>query len=544
MTIHAHRSSWRFATGKLLICLLTLMPMISAAAAESGWREYRSAHFIVRSDAKPKAARLLVRDLEWYRHVVGRITNIDFSNDETPPLRIWAWKTTREYIRATKAYGTGGFYNMGLDGPYAMMSIEPAERPLELDGRQVILHEYTHHIIHQFSPIQYPRWYDEGMAEFLSTMKFKDKGLVVIGGPIGRAAVLRDFDWVPFRDLMESKGQYMRQHRVSMRDPRRARPAISLQYAEGWITAHYLMTHPERRKQIQTYLSLMNRPDVRDEDAFKQAFLTDYKGLQKDVRKYFWSMKLPTLGMRITDLPKVKIKERKLSDEESGFQNIEGMLVAGDYSDSGKDNRDRIIALYEAGVRPKDMAYYLARIAIAEEDDDDDAKAHAKEADKWIAAYSKAGGSPAIAAYLKGLRELTAIFGDKAGFAKATQPKDPERLAVLRRQLKQGMRADPTDPRPHYLYALSFAFTDERPDRQAMASIGIVRDRLPDFPRGAIVEAILRAHNGDRQGALDQLNVLARWAFSAGARNRYQKIAKRIEEMPESASAGKSASKG
>ncbi len=542
MTIRTRGFCRRSATGIMLVCLLVFAAAMPSLAGEGVWREYRSDHFVVRSDAKPKMVRQLVRDLEWYRHVVGRITNVDFSHDDTPPLRIWAWKTTREYIRATKAYGTGGFYNMDLDGPYALMSIEPAEDPLDLDGRQVILHEYTHHIVHQFSPLQYPRWYDEGMAEFLSSMKFGDNGVVVMGGPLGRAAVLRDFDWVPFRDLMESKGQYMRQHRVSMRDPRRARPAISLQYAEGWITVHYLMTNPVRRRQIQTYLALMNRPDVSDKEAFEQAFRTSYKQLEKEVYKYFWNMKLPTLGVRIPDMPKVKTKERKLPAAEGAFQKIEALLVAGRFSDIGSDERDQIVSLYEAGVRPQDMAYYLARIALAKEDEHDDA--NAKEVDKWIAAYQAAGGNPAVAAYLRAEHDLSDIFGDKVSLDKASSPKDPQELASFRRRLRKGMRADPTDPRLHFLYALSFAFTNETPDRQAMASIGIVRDRLPDFPSGAVVEAILRGHNGDRAGALDQLGVLARWAFSPGARKWYEKIAKRLTDEAEARAADKAPSKG
>ncbi|RMF67394.1 MAG: hypothetical protein D6740_11965 [Alphaproteobacteria bacterium] len=501
-----------------------------ARAKERIWREYRSAHFIVRSNAPRKQAHRLIRDLEWYRHVVGRITNIDFSYSDAP-LRLWAWATFDGYLHATGAYGTGGFYNMGLDGAYALMTVQPARNPREIDGRQIILHEYTHHLIHQFSPLQYPRWYDEGFAEFLSTMQFGKDGSIVLGGPLWRAAVLRDFDWVPFRELMESKGQYMTQHRVSMRDPRRARPATDLQYAEGWITVHYLMTHPQRRKQIQTYLSLMNRPDVNDEDAFEQAFQTTYKKLQKEVYQYFWDMKLPRLGITVPDLPKVAVNERKLSATEGAFQNVEAMLVAGDYEGRGAKNWDALVKLYEAGVRPADMAYYLARTALAVE----------KRRDafpRWLAAYEKAGGSKAVIASLKARKALDDIFGLKRSFAKPVTLSDRTGLHDLRRALKKAMLADPGDPRPHYFYCLTFAYTDdEKPDRQAMASIGIVRDRLPDVEGGKIVEAILLAKSGERDRALAQLQVMQRWAFSNGEREFLGKVARRIEKMPIAADA-------
>ncbi len=497
---------------------------LPARAKERVWREYRSAHFIVRSNAPRKIAHRLVRDLEWYRHVVGKITNIDFSYSDAP-LRLWAWATFDGYLHATRAYGTGGFYNMGLDGAYALMTVQPARNPREIDGRQIILHEYTHHLIHQFSPLQYPRWYDEGFAEFLSTMQFKDNGLVVIGGPLRRAAVLRDFDWVPFRELMESKGQYMNQHRVSMLDPRRARPAISLQYAQGWITVHYLMTHPQRRRQIQTYLSLMNRPDVSDKQAFEQAFQTTYKNLQKDVYQYFWKMKLPTLAIRMADLPKVAVNERKLSPAESAFQDVEAMLVAGDYEDTGAKNWDGLVALYEAGVRPGDMAYYLARTALA-------VKKRRDAFPRWLAAYEKAGGSKAAIASLEARKVLDDIFGQKRNLTKPVSLSDRTKLYDLRRNLKKAMVADPSDPRPHFFYCLTYAYTDdEPPDRQALASIGIVRDRLPDVESGAIVEAILLAKAGKRDQALDQLALMQRWAFSNRQREFLGNVAKRIRKM-------------
>ena len=502
-----------------------------AQARERGWREYRSAHFIVRSNAPRKMAHRLIRDLEWYRYVVGKITNIDFSYSDAP-LRLWAWATFDGYLHATRAYGTGGFYNMGLDGPYALMTVQPARNPREIDGRQIILHEYTHHLIHQFSPIQYPRWYDEGFAEFLSTMQFKEGGMVVIGGPLWRAAVLRDFDWVPFRELMESKGQYMNQHRVSMRDPRRARPAGQLQYAQGWITVHYLMTHPQRRRQIQTYLSLMNRPDVSDRQAFEQAFQTTYKDLQKEVRQYFWKMKLPTLAIRMPDLPKVAVNERKLSPAESAFQDVEAMLVAGYYEDTGAKNWDGLVKLYEAGVRPADMAYYLARIALA-------VKKRRDAFPRWLAAYEKAGGSKAAIASLKARAALDEIFGYKRSLAKPVALSDRTKLHELRRSLKKAMLADPTDPRPHFFYCLTYAYTDdEKPDRQAMASIGIVRDRLPDVDVGAIVEAILLAKSGERDRALAQLAVMQRWAFSNRQRDFLGDVIKRVEKMATTAEAG------
>lgn len=503
-----------------------------AQARERGWREYRSAHFIVRSNAEPKEARRLVRDLEWYRHVVGRITNIDFSHDDTPPLRIWAWRTRNQYWDATEARGTLGFYNMGLDGPYSLMTIEPPERPWQIAGRQVIMHEYTHHLIHQFSPFQYPRWYDEGFAEFMSTMEFGKGGIVRIGAPIPRAGVLRDADWIPFSALMESKGQYMNQHRVSMRDPRRARPAGQLQYAQGWITVHYLMTHPQRRRQIQTYLALMNRPDVSDKQAFEQAFQTSYKKLQKEVYKYFWSMKLPMLTVRLPDLPDVKISERPIKGEEAAFQNVEGLLVAGAYRRVGARNWDRIVRLFKAGVRPQDMAYYLARTAIAD-------PSHHDQAKKWIEAYHEAGGNLAVVGYLHARLAMDEIFGKKRSFAEAVETVDHERLASLRKELKKAMRADPTDPRPHFFYCLTYAYTDdEKPDRQAMASIGIVRDRLPDVDVGAIVEAILLAKSGERDRALAQLAVMQRWAFSNRQRDFLGDVIKRVEKMATAAEAG------
>ena len=57
-------------------------------------------------------------------------------------------------------------------------------------------------------------------------------------------------------------------------------------YAQSWALVHYLMVgNPERRPQLIAYLELRAR-NVAQEEAFLQAFHTDYENLERELRDY------------------------------------------------------------------------------------------------------------------------------------------------------------------------------------------------------------------------------------------------------------------
>ena len=149
----------------------------SSARASDGdtWHEVRTEHFVVRTNAERDRAIALATDLEKYRFTVGYLSGLNTRDVPSVPVTVYAYDSADEYLDATKAYGTAGFYTARPAGPISVLSLEDGDEDWQLSGKRVLFHEYTHHILHQYSPIESPRWYDEGFAEFMATMEFELK---------------------------------------------------------------------------------------------------------------------------------------------------------------------------------------------------------------------------------------------------------------------------------------------------------------------------------------------------------------------------------
>ena len=147
-----------------LVGLWAGIPGSAPAAEGEDWIEVRSDHFLLRTNADKEKAVALVRDLERFRAVVGLVAQIDYGAVGERPLTVFAYSRISVYARRLQAQGTAGFYHTGADGDVAALSVEDGEKSWDLTGRQVIFHEYTHHLLHHYSPYIYPTWYDEGFA--------------------------------------------------------------------------------------------------------------------------------------------------------------------------------------------------------------------------------------------------------------------------------------------------------------------------------------------------------------------------------------------
>lgn len=218
----------------LLSILLAAGPAEHAMAeAGESWFEGQSDHFRVFTNLEKDEAVELVRNLERFRATLGELTGLGFEEDYSPPLTVFAYAKEDEYVDRYDMRGTSGFYMNRAEGAVSALSMEEGSEAWEPQGIETLFHEYTHHLLHQYSPVEYPVWYDEGFAEFVSTMKFDGDRVTVGEPPIQRFFTLRNSgDWLPFETIMEAKGNYIlwAGPRV-MRNPDRNKSGILQQYA-------------------------------------------------------------------------------------------------------------------------------------------------------------------------------------------------------------------------------------------------------------------------------------------------------------------------
>lgn len=119
----------------------------------------------------------------------------------------------------------------------------PGLQPLEL-----MLHEYTHHLLRTLGPVGLPPFVDEGLAEVLGTAQFSARSVRFPMRP-DHIALLRASPWLPFEEFVE-----VRRRDDRYLDPERAR----LFYAQAWATMFYVLTaDADARRRLPVYLEVL-----------------------------------------------------------------------------------------------------------------------------------------------------------------------------------------------------------------------------------------------------------------------------------------------
>ncbi|HEX9048902.1 MAG TPA: hypothetical protein VF841_00040 [Anaeromyxobacter sp.] len=128
----------------------------------AGWREYRSAHFALSTDASPARAAELVAQLErLHAYVVAALLGPDV---EVPGrVRAVAFASADRYRRIAPEPTPGYTTNDGwqLTAVFPLEELAPATR--------MIAHELAREVAWQHFPRQ-PRWFAEGLAAFVGSV--------------------------------------------------------------------------------------------------------------------------------------------------------------------------------------------------------------------------------------------------------------------------------------------------------------------------------------------------------------------------------------
>ncbi len=511
------------ALGALLIVALGLSGRAQAAEGES-WIEVKSDHFLLRTNADEDKATALVRDLERFRTTVGLVAHIDFSSTEDTPLTIFAYSRTSIYARRLQMQGSAGFYHTGANGDVAALSVEDGDKSWNLTGRQVIFHEYTHHLLHHYSPYIYPVWYDEGFAEYLSTIEFRgDKAK--IGAPvINRFLVLkRAGHWLPLRELVAAKSTYIGPMGTRLRrDRRRGWSGTAFQYAQGWLFTHFLNNSERFRSGITKYIVALNTPGVDEKEAFEKAFGVTYGEMDDEVRKYWGTRKLPYIRINLKGrMPSYRIETRTLPPLEAAAVDYEARLLTGRPGGTGSSARKAFQAARDAGIRSNDMGLYLARIAMADE--------------RWEDALAEIDGL--LARNEKEARALVlkaTLLREKTGEADL----DPAVRKKIQTLCVRAIRANPRYV-PALLAYAEIKLGDDGPvTRTTEKIIQSIRYLAPELGEGQILEAKLLAKKGKIAEARRRVSLMMNWAGSISEKKKYRKLLEELERLAEKAGSG------
>ena len=248
-------------------------------AAEPEWIEVRSEHFSVITDAGEKNGRHVAELFEQMRAAFG-IIFVRTKINQPIPLQIIAFRNTKELRQYSplfkgKAVELAGFFQQGEDENFIMLDMSQEE------NWQTVFHEYAHLLLSGNFPPTAP-WFDEGFAEYLSTMKISG-GTVEIGHVIPGAELLNEASKFRLLDLFQVQHHSETYYQSGQRR--------DMFYVESWLVTHYLFD-TNQLSQTARYFILTNQQHMPIPEAVQSAYGISLAEMEKTIWKNWQTGKL------------------------------------------------------------------------------------------------------------------------------------------------------------------------------------------------------------------------------------------------------------
>ena len=291
------RSSVLKASRLLLILLCLLPPALQAT--EPKWLECRSAHFTVITDAGDKKGREITLRFEQMRSVFGQLL-LRKKLTMPVPLTIFAINDEQQYLKMAplddgRPIAAPGFFVPGEDHQFIVLNVS------EEDSWRAIAHQFAHLLLnYNYPPTQ--GWFDEGFAEYFSSLRLSDKQAEIGSDPelaspvsedvLGNQSEVRNppksltellsgWVWLSVPDLFNMR-----------HDPDTYQEGThhTLFYAQSWMVMHYLL-NKDQLTATGTYFDLVQNQKLPVDEAIQQAFGMSSAQFDKAVKDYFRSLK-------------------------------------------------------------------------------------------------------------------------------------------------------------------------------------------------------------------------------------------------------------
>ncbi len=265
---------------KLLITLFFTTFAVSTLQAKSEaeslskkrWYRVDTPHFSIVTDSRKSTALKTAKYLEQFRQTFQMLTGTELQSP-TRRIKLFATRKTKTYsILADSEVlnKTGGFFHDSTSGCFSLVNL----------GSQgfnfgILFHEYTHYLHAQSRIANSPGWFREGIAQYLGTTDFRDKGEIHLGKPkIGHLRFLDATKWLSLRELLSIS--YV---------PFTEKNKVRKFYAQSWLLVHYLWTHEARIRQGEKFLQLIS-DGVSIDEAIPSAFNVTLEELEEALKEY------------------------------------------------------------------------------------------------------------------------------------------------------------------------------------------------------------------------------------------------------------------
>ena len=278
--------------------LLGVLLCTSATAAEPPWLELHSTHFTVITDAGEKKGREVALRFEQMRAVFASL----LAKDRLPlpvPLTILALKNDKAFYQMAPLHqgqpiSVPGFFVPGDDQNFIVLNL------FEEQSWRAVAHDFAHMLLnYNYPPAQ--GWFDEGLAEYFSSIRVDNKQVEIGSDPELGASFSEDL-LQNQRELRTSKslteflgGQVW----LSMADLFTMKHDTStyqegthhtLFYAQSWMVMHYVLNQ-KKLPETGTYFDLVQNQHLPVEEAVSKAYGMSSAQFEQAVKDYFHSLR-------------------------------------------------------------------------------------------------------------------------------------------------------------------------------------------------------------------------------------------------------------
>ena len=286
------------------LLVASLVAVAATPVDERAWIEVRSENFSIYSVLGEQRSTELLRHLEVMRSSLGSPSATPASQAVVPTIII-AVDDHDDYVSIGAPANSAGFFFSNL-----------RENAIVIDdsdvasGIQIILHEYAHYLNKQSGRIRYPRWYEEGNAEYLSHSRLHDQAFEYAMTPRQHVATLNFTEWLPYAEVLEMRDTTA----LSQTDG-------ATFYAQSWLLVHYLRSLDPTEQGIREKLGVYTRAISTGRshvEAFERAFAIDLGELEQVLLRYYLDRQFKSRQVPAdTALPGFRTRVRQLSRAEA-----------------------------------------------------------------------------------------------------------------------------------------------------------------------------------------------------------------------------------
>jgi tetratricopeptide (TPR) repeat protein len=331
----------------LIVAILLCCPALAPARSdEPHWIRVSSSHFSVVTDADEKHAHDVVVRFEQMRSVFGQLLARSRTN-MSEPVDIIALRSDEEYSQVVpNRQGqaiAAGFFLPGEDRDYFVLNLS------KTDSWRALSREFAH----VFLNYNYPStqaWFDEGFAEYFSSLRVEGTQGQVGLDPESFTELLNTTAWLALPDLFAM-------HPDVSAGPESSRHTLF--HAQSWIVMHYLLAQ-NKLPETGTYFDLVENQKLAVDEAIQKAYGITSAQFAQAVKDDFHSLARASAIQTIALTP-----DEQIGSSTQQLSDAEGKALVAEMSVRLPEHREQAVQELEAMTAQPKGDNVVARRALA-----------------------------------------------------------------------------------------------------------------------------------------------------------------------------------